>query len=261
MLQMGLDHLLGGIGAGLAGGFTSGLLGVSPGGGLVVFSVLLLGAEQHVAQGISLVAQIPPTSVSGIKRYWEKGNRSPLRWLVLLTMGFLAGGIAGALAAGIVSSTVLQWAYVSYLVVLDALLIMRGGKAEAEREDAVTHDPHWAALLTVGSFAGLSSGFLGIGGGLATVVGLSAVLGVPQHQAQMISLVLSLVPTTIPPAWIYWNNGWMASWPTLAGVIFGLVVGTDIGARAANKIDRSALHVTMIFLVSLMAIYMAFKAL
>ena len=48
----------------LAGGLTSGLLGVSPGGGLVVFSVLLLGAEQHVAQGISLVAQIPPTSLA-----------------------------------------------------------------------------------------------------------------------------------------------------------------------------------------------------
>ena len=54
MLQ---TEFLGGMGAGLAGGFTSGLLGVSPGGGLVVFSVLLLGAEQHVAQGISLVAQ------------------------------------------------------------------------------------------------------------------------------------------------------------------------------------------------------------
>src|SRR5215475_10821593 len=84
--------LVGGIGAGLAGGFTSGLLGVSPGGGLVVFCVLLLGAEQHVAQGISLVAQIPPTSLSGIRRYREKGGRSPLRWLILLATGFVVGG-------------------------------------------------------------------------------------------------------------------------------------------------------------------------
>ena len=34
-----------GVAVGLVGGLTSGLLGVSPGGGLVVFSVLLLGAE------------------------------------------------------------------------------------------------------------------------------------------------------------------------------------------------------------------------
>jgi hypothetical protein len=39
---MDLHQLFGGVGTGLVGGFTSGLLGVSPGGGLVVFSVLLL---------------------------------------------------------------------------------------------------------------------------------------------------------------------------------------------------------------------------
>ena len=87
-----------GTSVGLIGGFTSGLLGVSPGGGLVVFSVLLLGCEQHVAQGISLVAQIPPTSLSGIRRYWENGSRAPMRWLVLLILGMVVGGIAGALA-------------------------------------------------------------------------------------------------------------------------------------------------------------------
>ena len=73
--EMSIGELAAGLGVGLVGGITSGLLGVSPGGGLVVFSNLLLGAEQHVAQGISLVAQIPPTSLSGIRRYWEKGSR------------------------------------------------------------------------------------------------------------------------------------------------------------------------------------------
>src|SRR5215469_14859464 len=107
--EMSVQDLLGGVAAGLAGGFTSGLLGVSPGGGLVVFSVLLLGAEQHVAQGISLVAQIPPTSLSAIGRYREKGSRSPLRWFVLLAIGFLVGGIAGALAANLVATAILQW--------------------------------------------------------------------------------------------------------------------------------------------------------
>lgn len=81
--------LLAGVSVGLVGGVASGLLGVSPGGGLVVSSNLLLGSEQHVAQGISLFAQMPPTGLSGIKRYWEKGSRTPTSWLVLLTMGFL----------------------------------------------------------------------------------------------------------------------------------------------------------------------------
>jgi uncharacterized protein len=254
--------LLAGIGTGLVGGFTSGLLGVSPGGGLVVFSVLLLGAEQHAAQGISLVAQIPPTSLAAIKRYWEAGSRSPLRWLIVLTIGFLFGGIAGAYAASFASSKVLQWSYVAYLIILDVMLVLRRERAETEKPPmAAIPDLHWAALLIVGLVAGLSSGFMGIGGGLATVVGLSAILRVPQHQAQMVSLVMSLIPTTIPSAWVYWQQGWSSPWPVLAGVIVGLIVGNDIGGRLANRVSRSALHFMMVFFVSAMAIYMAYKAL
>ena len=259
---MDLHGLLAGIGTGLAGGFTSGLLGVSPGGGLVVFSVLLLGAEQHVAQGLSLMAQIPPTSLAGIRHYRESGSRSPLRWLIVLTIGFVAGGIIGAYAASFASRTVLQWTYVAYLVLLDVMLLLRRERKETEEvQGPAAHDLHWAALSIVGLAAGGSSGFLGIGGGLATVVGLSAILRVPQHQAQMISLVLSLVPTTIPSAWVYWQQGWSSSWWVLAGVIGGLIVGNDMGARLANRVDRSALRLTMIVFVSAMALYMACKAL
>jgi uncharacterized protein len=259
---MDWSHLLAGVGVGLVGGFTSGLLGVSPGGGLTVFSVLLLGVEQHVAQGISLIAQIPPTSLAGIRRYREKGGHSPLRWLILLAAGFVAGGIAGAYGAGFVSGKALQWSYVAYLFLLDAMLILRRERKEVdEAHTPPSTDLHWAALLIVGLVAGLSSGFLGIGGGLATVVGLSTVLRVPQHQAQMVSLVLSLIPTTLPSAFVYWQQGWSSPWSVLIGVIAGLAVGSDIGARLANRVERSVLHATMVFFVSAMAIYMAFKAL
>jgi uncharacterized membrane protein YfcA len=254
--------LLASIGVGLVGGVTSGLLGVSPGGGLVIFSILLLGAEQHVAQGISLLAQVPPTSLAGIKRYWEQGSRSPLRWLVLLAVGFLVGGVGGALAAGSVSSAVLRWAYVFYLAALDAMLLIRGrGQRAAGASDDAVAPLHWAALLTVGVVAGFSSGFMGIGGGLAITVGLSAWLKVPQHQAQMVSLVLSIIPTTIPAASVYWHQGWSTSWPVIGGVVLGLWVGTGLGARLANRVGKSELHRILVGFVSAMAIYMAYKAL
>lgn len=257
-----MHDLLAGIITGLAGGLAAGLLGVSPGGGLVVFSVLLLGAGQHMAQGISLVAQVPPTSITGIRRYWQTGYRAPLRWIALLMIGFIGGGVFGALAANTVSDVMLRWSYVAYLVALDAMLIFGGSREKAEGgEDRLLPALPWVTLLVLGLLAGLSSGFLGIGGGLATVVGLSAVLGVAQHKAQMISLVMSLIPTTIPSAWIYWNEGALASWPVMIGVIAGLLVGTDLGARAANRIDRARLRCAMISFVSVMVIYMTFKAL
>lgn len=78
---MALDDLAPGFVTGLIGGVSSGLLGISPGGALVVLSVLLLGCDQHVAQGLSLVAQSLPTNLSRIERYREHGYRSPISWL------------------------------------------------------------------------------------------------------------------------------------------------------------------------------------
>jgi uncharacterized protein len=247
---------------GLVGGLTSGLCGISPGGALVVLSGLLLGAEQHVAQGISLAAQIPPTSLSGIQRYRKEGSGHPVRWLLWLAPGFLSGGVVGALVAGKTSSVVLQWSYVGYLVALDVMLVVRALSARAT--DVTTNtsgDPSGFALAAVGLLAGLSSGYLGIGGGLVVVVGLSGVLGVPQHRAQLASLALSLIPTTIPAAWVYWRAGELGSWPILIAVVFGLWAGTDLGARAATRMPPHALRVLMVVMVSAMATYMAWKAL
>jgi uncharacterized protein len=255
------DGLAAGAGVGLAGGISAGLLGVSPGGALVVFSVLLLGAEQHVAQGTSLIAQVPPTSLSGIRRYWDKGNRNPARWIAWLCAGFLLGSAAGGYAATGVSETALQGVYVVYLLALNALLILRRERSATDGADAAAQPAlPWTALLAVGVVAGFSSGFLGIGGGLAITVGLVAGLKVPQHQAQLASLLFSVVPTTIPAAWIYWSKGLAVGLPALIAILAGLWIGTDLGARLANQVSKTVLRNILIGFVSAMTLYMAFKA-
>jgi uncharacterized membrane protein YfcA len=246
---------------GLASGVASGLLGVSPGGALVVFSALLLGAEQHVAQGVSLIAQIAPTSLAGVRRYRDHGVRVPARWLILLGAGFLVGGVAGAFVAGGVSATALRWTYVAYLAGLDGLMILRALRGRGEALAIADSAPIAAAgLIAVGLAGGFASGFLGIGGGLAITAGLGAALKAPQRQAQMASLILSLVPTTAPAAYVYWRAGWTAPWPVIAAVIVGLWIGTDVGARLANQIGERTLGRLAIGFVAAMAIGMAFKA-
>ena len=47
----------------------SGFLGVTAAAILVPLLILILGKDQHVAQGISLVAQVVPTSLSGVRNY------------------------------------------------------------------------------------------------------------------------------------------------------------------------------------------------
>ncbi|MBW7967102.1 sulfite exporter TauE/SafE family protein [Bradyrhizobium sp. BR 10261] len=254
-----IHELLAGGGVGLVAGLASGFSGTSPGGGLVIFSVLLLGAEQHVAQGTSLLTQIPPTGLAGVRRYWQNGNRSPLPWVIWIGIGFLIGAVGGGHAAAAVSDAALQWTYVGYLVALIALLILR-----RDRKDAGAGDRDrlpWPALLLIGGLAGFSSGFMGIGGGLAITVGLAAGLRVPQHQAQLVSLIFSVIPTNIPAAWIYWSKGLMVGWPAIIGIVAGLWVGTDLGARAANGVSKTVLRRSMVALVALMALYMTYKAL
>src|ERR1700712_1407479 len=94
---MNLSAFLGGLLAGGVGGIASSLLGITSGGILVPLLVLLLGKDQHVAQGVSLVAQVVPTSLSGVRNYSQSGHHVSMRWLVWLAIGFAVGGSVGAL--------------------------------------------------------------------------------------------------------------------------------------------------------------------
>ncbi len=62
-------------------------------------------------------------------------------------------------------------------------------------------------LVAVGIIAGLSSGMLGIGGGLAVTALSTTMLGLGQHRAQAMSLILALLPLTVPAAGIYLARG------------------------------------------------------
>jgi uncharacterized protein len=150
---------------------------------------------------------------------------------------------------------------VVYLVALIALLILRRNNKDGSNGAGDQDELPWLPLLLIGMLAGFSSGFMGIGGGLAITVGLAAGLRVPQHQAQLVSLIFSVIPTNIPAAWIYWNKGLMVAWPAIIGILAGLWIGTDLGARAANGVSKSVLRGVMIGLISLMALYMTHKAL
>ena len=59
---------------------------------------------------------------------------------------------------------------------------------------------HWASLARIGAVAGWSSGFLGIGGGLAITALMTGLLKLSQHRAQAMSLAVTALPVTIPAA-------------------------------------------------------------
>jgi hypothetical protein len=76
-------------------GVLSGLFGVGGGILLVPLLVLALGFEQHVAQGTSLVALVPPTGLLAFLNYQHAGE---VNWKVglLIMPGIFLGGLASS---------------------------------------------------------------------------------------------------------------------------------------------------------------------
>ena len=261
-MQMLGSPLIAGVSAGILAGFVAGLLGLSPGGILVPVTILVTGCEQHVAQGISLICQMAPTSASAIRRYQQHQAKPAAKLVLPLMAGFLAGEILGAVASGGISGRALQWTYVGYLLLLEVVLL-------SQRQQALPTSPvapddkniKPLGLLAVGLVAGFSSGFMGIGGGLALVIGLSRLLKMQQHRAQAVSLVLGLLPLTAPAALIYWQQGWRIPWPLACAIVVGLFLGNDAGARLALRLAARRLQQALAALVLFFAAYMAAKAL
>ena len=257
-----LNNVLGGLLAGGAGGLASGFLGITSGGILVPLLVLILGKDQHVAQGISLVAQVVPTSLSGVRNYSQRGHRISMRWLAWLATGFAAGGCAGALLATRVADRALQWTFVGYLIILLAIVLLRPPRRHAEGATAPAEDSGlpWAALATIGAIAGWSSGFLGIGGGLAITALMTGLLKVSQHRSQAASLAVTALPVTLPAALLYVQQGTELPWLTIVSLIAGLWIGTDVGARFANRVHPDKLRIILMVVIAAMAAFMATKA-
>jgi uncharacterized protein len=257
---MNLHDFALGLVIGLIGGGFSGLLGVSSGGFLVALAVLIMGLPQHVAQGVSLVAQVPPTSLSGVMHYRKSGHAVPLRWVVLASLGFIAGAIGGAVAAGFIAGGVLRWAYVGYLVLLGLLALTRLKKSKDRPGNAPAPELSAAALIGTGIASGLSSGLLGIGGGLAITAILSAALKVPQHVAQALALAVTTLPLTLPAAWVYAEQEHLPWW-AIAGIVVGLWIGTIVGARGATLLSETTLRRMLPPLIFATAAFMAYRAL
>ena len=259
---MNPSDLLGGLLAGSVGGIASGFLGITSGGILVPLLVLLLGKDQHVAQGISLLAQVLPTSLSGVRDYSRSGHRVSWRWLIFLAVGFAVGGCIGALLATHVSERALQWTFVGYLLILLAMVILRPSRPRVEgaAEDSTDLPLPWAALAAIGGIAGWSSGFLGIGGGLAITALMTGLLKVSQHRSQAVSLAVTALPVTLPAALLYVQQGTALPWVTITALIVGLWVGTGLGARLANRVSADKLRMALIIVIGGMAAFMAFKA-
>lgn len=107
---------------GLGIGVLVGLMGVGGGVVLIPALVYLMNMNQHLAQGTSLLLQLPPIGLGALYFYWKKGNVD-LRAGLLCAVGFLLGGYFGSVIAIRIPSAELKSMFGVFLMVSAVLLL------------------------------------------------------------------------------------------------------------------------------------------
>lgn len=93
-------------------------------------------------------------------------------------------------------------------------------------------------LMGIGLFAGILSGFVGVGGGIVVVPALIYFMGYDQLQAQGMSLTLMLPPVGIMAFYNYYQKGHIdkvsITYASIMALLF--VAGGYLGSKLALKI-------------------------
>ena len=250
-------------------GFLGSLVGL--GGGIIITPALtiLFGIDIKYAIGASIVAVIATSSGSAIA--FVKDHVSNMRVGMLLEIFTTAGGVVGALMAGIFSSKLL---YIFFsLILLNSFygmlkktgLINKGKREEDKVENDkyadkyklnstyydkatgetvkynVTNVPQ-GSLVMFG--AGFASGLLGIGSGAFKVVALDTYMKLPIKVSTATSNFMMGVTATAS-AVVYFFNGTIN--PAIAAPIaLGTLIGSRTGAKVMQRLD--AKYIRYIFL-------------
>lgn len=91
-------------------------------------------------------------------------------------------------------------------------------------------------LVLIGLFAGILSGFVGVGGGIIIVPALVFFLGLTQHQAQGTSLFVLSMPVVIFAVINYWKTD-NVNWKFGLIVASTFVVGAYLGSKFSLKLS------------------------
>ena len=250
-------------------GFLGSLVGL--GGGIIITPALtiLFGIDIKYAIGASIIAVIATSSGSAIA--FVKNHVSNMRVGMLLEVFTTAGGVVGALMAGIFSSKLL---YIFFsLILLNSfygMLKKTGLITKVKKEEETVENDKYADRYKLNSTyydkatgktvaynvtnvpqgslvmfgAGFASGLLGIGSGAFKVVALDSYMKLPIKVSTATSNFMMGVTATAS-ALIYFFNGTIN--PAIAAPIaIGTLIGSRTGAKVMQRLD--AKYIRYIFL-------------
>ncbi|MDR2697904.1 MAG: sulfite exporter TauE/SafE family protein [Holophagales bacterium] len=235
-----LPDIFGGMLAGSAGGVLSGLFGV--GGGFVMIPLLslLLGLDQHRAQGTTLAIMMMPVGLPGILQYRKRGIKWNLKIVGLIVSGFMCGVSLGSFIANQIPQLPLRISFTAFLMFMAAYGWFRHEASGAESLEPRSESAVLPGLV-IGAIGGITSGLTGLGGAVVIIPLLIYWFRMTQHQAQMTSLLVLLPPIGLPGVLIYAKAQGGLPWLVILGAVVGFDAGSYLGAKIATRMSGARL--------------------
>ena len=244
-------------------GVLTGLFGVGGGFLITPLLIVLLGIDESLAVGSSLCFIIG-TAAAGLRRHMRLKNVEP-KSMLILSVGAIGGTVLGAMLHEFLRSALAEGALdfkemmrILFVVLLvgTAWLVYRGparhesGKSLLQRlrgwprvdlPAAGLRDVSLIGLCLVGGLIGVSTGLLGIGGGVLFMPMLLLVVGLRAHQAVGTSLgvvLFSSITGTVEHG-VAGNVNLVAAMALLVGSTLGVQLGAWLCAELhATRIRR-----------------------
>ena len=102
---------------GLLAGMFSGFMGVGGGVVMIPLMILLLGFNQHQAQGMSLAVLAVPVTFIAAYNYHQAGHIINWKYALVIALCFVVGGFLGSKLAVKLDQTVLKKIFAVVLVI------------------------------------------------------------------------------------------------------------------------------------------------
>jgi uncharacterized protein len=239
---------------GLAAGFLSGLFGVGGGILMVPALVMLLGMGQRLAHGTSLAA-IVPIAVAGVVGYALDGEIDWAAAAFLIVGSAGVGARIGTHLLHVLPQRVLALVFGLLLLATAARLLLDTGDAAGRADISVGTA---LALVAVGVLTGITSGLLGVGGGIVMVPAMVLLVGIPAATAKGSSLAV-IIPTAIVGTQ---RNMKRHNADLRTATVVGLsgMVSSFLGARVSVDLDEQLSNRLFAALVTVVAVKMLWDA-
>ena len=245
----------------LIAGFVAGAINsIAGGGSLISFPALLwLGRDPILANATNTIA-IWPGSLGGVLGFRRELKAIP-RWLLLLMIPSLAGGITGAVLLLRTPESVFERLVPVLIFAATALL---AGQELVTRKLGTLARSHenptrgWVVFVFLFQFAvAVYGGYFGAGMGILMLAALGLIGMTDLHQMNGLKNLLAICINIIAAAYFIFRGA--VNWHDALLMSIGAIAGGYLGARVARRLGRKFVRYAVVAIGFTMTVALMWK--